>query len=173
MVSGSWEFQQSPLPSIGAKSVGIEMRTPPTAKSDAPSQNDRTAGEIWGFHGGDYEECRLLGYENPFRTSQETHGFSATESIRLMLCKIWGSHGSNYEERRLLGYKNPVRTSQETHDFSATQSSQLMLCKVWSFHCSYYEEYRLLGCVVVCFLWEPTLRKNASPPSSGWQESAS
>jgi hypothetical protein len=27
---------------------------------------------MWGFHGGDYEECRLLGYENPVRTSQET-----------------------------------------------------------------------------------------------------
>jgi hypothetical protein len=24
-----------------------------------------------GFHGGDYEECRLLGYNNPVRTSQE------------------------------------------------------------------------------------------------------
>jgi hypothetical protein len=40
------------------------------------------------FHGGDYEECRLLGYENPFRTSQETHYVFATEPSRLMLCKI-------------------------------------------------------------------------------------
>jgi hypothetical protein len=28
--------------------------------------------EIWRFHGGDYEESRLLGYKNPVRTSQET-----------------------------------------------------------------------------------------------------
>jgi hypothetical protein len=28
--------------------------------------------KIWGFHGGDYEECRLLGYKTPVRTSQET-----------------------------------------------------------------------------------------------------
>jgi hypothetical protein len=28
--------------------------------------------KIWGFHGGDYEECRVLGYKNPVRTSQET-----------------------------------------------------------------------------------------------------
>jgi hypothetical protein len=28
--------------------------------------------KIFGFHGGDYEECRLLGYKNPVRTSQET-----------------------------------------------------------------------------------------------------
>jgi hypothetical protein len=38
---------------------------------------------IWGFHGGDYEECRLLGYKNPVGTSQETHYVSATESNRL------------------------------------------------------------------------------------------
>jgi hypothetical protein len=28
--------------------------------------------QIRGFHGGHYEECRLLGYKNPGRTSQET-----------------------------------------------------------------------------------------------------
>jgi hypothetical protein len=89
--------------------------------------------KIWGFHGSDYEECRLLGYKNPVRTSQETHYFSTTESSRLMLCKIWCFHGSGYEECRLLGYKNPVRTSQETHYFSTTELSQLMLCKIWGF----------------------------------------
>jgi hypothetical protein len=45
-------------------------------------------GKIWGFHGGHYEECRLLGYKNPVRTSQETHYVSATESSRLTLGKI-------------------------------------------------------------------------------------
>jgi hypothetical protein len=44
--------------------------------------------EISGFHGGDYEGCRLLGYKTPVRTSQETHYLSATESSQLMLCKI-------------------------------------------------------------------------------------
>jgi hypothetical protein len=34
------------------------------------------------------EECRLLGYKTPVRTSQETHYLSVTESSRLMLCKI-------------------------------------------------------------------------------------
>jgi hypothetical protein len=29
--------------------------------------------KISGFHGGDYEECRLLGYKYPVHTSQETH----------------------------------------------------------------------------------------------------
>jgi hypothetical protein len=80
------------------------------------------------FHVCNYEECRLLGYKSPVRTSQETHYVSATESSRLMLCKIWGFHGSDYEECRLLGYKTPVRTSQETHYVSATEPSQLMLC---------------------------------------------
>jgi hypothetical protein len=34
--------------------------------------------KIWGFHGGDYEECRLLGYKIPVRSSRETHYISAT-----------------------------------------------------------------------------------------------
>jgi hypothetical protein len=37
---------------------------------------------------GDYEKCRLLGYENPVRTSQETHYFSPKKPSRLMLCNI-------------------------------------------------------------------------------------
>jgi hypothetical protein len=40
------------------------------------------------FHGGDYEECRLLGYKNPILTSKEAYDFSVTEPSRLMLCKI-------------------------------------------------------------------------------------
>jgi hypothetical protein len=66
---------------------------------------------IWGFHGGDSEECRLLGNETPVRTSQETNYVSTTESSRLMLCKIWGFHGGDYEECIPLGYENLVPTS--------------------------------------------------------------
>jgi hypothetical protein len=44
--------------------------------------------KISSFQGGDYEECDILGYKNPVRTSQETHYVSATETNRLMLCKI-------------------------------------------------------------------------------------
>jgi hypothetical protein len=65
-----------------------------------------------GFHGGDYEECRLLEYKNPIHTSHETHYFSTTEPSQLMLCKVSGFHGGVYEEFRLLGYKPPVITSQ-------------------------------------------------------------
>jgi hypothetical protein len=101
--------------------------------------------KIWGFHGGDYEEWRLMGYKTPVRTSQVTHYVSATEPSQLMLCKIWGFHGDDYEECRLLGYKNPVRTSQETHYVSTTELSQLMLCNIWGFHGGDYEECRLLG----------------------------
>jgi hypothetical protein len=54
--------------------------------------------KIWGFHGSDYEECRLLGYKTQGRTSQETRYLSATESSQLMLCKIWGFHGGDYED---------------------------------------------------------------------------
>jgi hypothetical protein len=101
--------------------------------------------KFWGFHGNVYEECRLLGYKIPVRTSQETHYVSVTESSQLMLCKIWGFHGGDYEECRLLGYKNPIRTSQETHHVYTTEPSQLMLCKIWGFHGGHYEECRLLG----------------------------
>jgi hypothetical protein len=44
--------------------------------------------KIWGLHGGDYEECRLPGYKNPVRTSQETHYVSATELSQLMLLRF-------------------------------------------------------------------------------------
>jgi hypothetical protein len=44
--------------------------------------------KIGDFHDDDYEECRLLGYKKPFRTSQETHYISTTEPSQLMLCKI-------------------------------------------------------------------------------------
>jgi hypothetical protein len=70
--------------------------------------------KIWGFHGGDYEECRLLGYKNPVRTSQETHYVSTTETSQLMLCKIWGVRGGDYEECRLLGYKNSPYLAGDT-----------------------------------------------------------
>jgi hypothetical protein len=62
-----------------------------------PALNQINPRKIWGFHGGDDEECRILGYKNPVRTSQETHYVPATESSQLMLCKIWGFHGGDYE----------------------------------------------------------------------------
>jgi hypothetical protein len=37
-----------------------------------------------GSHGGNYEECRLLGYKNPVRTAQETHYVSATQPVNAM-----------------------------------------------------------------------------------------
>jgi hypothetical protein len=70
------------------------------------------------------------GHESTVPTSQETPYISATESIRLMICKICGFHGGDYEEFRPLGYKNPVRTSQETHYISAKVSSRLRLCQI-------------------------------------------
>jgi hypothetical protein len=120
---------------------------------------------IWGFHGGGYEECRLLDCKNSLRTSQETHYVSVTESSRLMLCKTWGFHGGDYEECCLLGYKNPVRTLQKTHNVSAIEPSRWMLCKIWGFHCNDYEECRLMGCDAVLLLYEAAIRKNVLPPS--------
>jgi hypothetical protein len=64
--------------------------------------------KIWGFQGGDNEECHILGYKNPVHTSQEIHYVSATEPSRLMLCKFWGFHGGNSEKFRRLGYDNAL-----------------------------------------------------------------
>jgi hypothetical protein len=54
----------------------------------ATEHNRITLCKTGGSHGSDYEECRLLEYKNPVRTSQATHYASATESSQLMLCKI-------------------------------------------------------------------------------------
>jgi hypothetical protein len=97
--------------------------------------------QIWSVRGGDHEDCLLLGYKNPIRTSQETHYVCTTELSLLMLCQIWGFYGGDYEECLLLGYKYPVRISQETHYICATKSSRLMLCKIWSFHGDDYKEF--------------------------------
>jgi hypothetical protein len=101
--------------------------------------------KIRGVHGSDYEECFLLGYENPVHTPQETHYVSATEPSWLMLCKIWGFHGGDYDERSFLGYEIPVPTSQETHHVSTIEPSRLILCKIWSFHGCHYEKCCLPG----------------------------
>jgi hypothetical protein len=53
---------------------------------------------IWVFHGGDYKECRPLGYKIPVHTSQEKNYVSVTNSSRLMLCKIWSFNGGDYED---------------------------------------------------------------------------
>jgi hypothetical protein len=64
--------------------------------------------QIWGFHACGYEECCLLGYKNPIRTSQETHYVSTTEPSQLILCKIWRFHDSDYEECCFLGHKTQL-----------------------------------------------------------------
>jgi hypothetical protein len=100
------------------------------------------------------------------------HNISATEPSQLMVCKIWYFYGGDYEECRLLGYKTPFRTSQETHYVFAAKTSRLILSNIWGFHGGDYEECGLLACYTVWLLWEPTFRRNVSPPSSGWKESA-
>jgi hypothetical protein len=118
--------------------------------------------KIWGLHDSDYEECRLLWYENLVRTSQETYCVSDTEPSRLILCTILGFYGGDYEERHLLGYKNTDLTSQETYYASTTKSSQLTLCKIWGFQESDYEKFRLLGCYAV---WRLLVTSKVDPSS--------
>jgi hypothetical protein len=74
-----------------------------TDVSEEPTeQSQLMLHKVCGFHGGGYEECRLLGYKNRVHTSKETLYVSATYPSRLMLCKILGFHGSDYKEFRLL-----------------------------------------------------------------------
>jgi hypothetical protein len=68
------------------KAQALKMNTTATATPLMPTYMEFF--KILGFYGGDYEECHLLGYENPVRNSQETRYVSATESSLLMLCKI-------------------------------------------------------------------------------------
>jgi hypothetical protein len=77
--------------------------------------------KMWGFHCGDYEECSLLGYKNPVRTSHETHYFTPIEPTRLMLCNIRSFPSGDCEGRRLLWYNTPFHTSHETHYVSASK----------------------------------------------------
>jgi hypothetical protein len=58
----------------------------------------------WDFHGGDYEECLLLGYKSRVHTSLERHCVSVTEPSRLMLCKIRRFHCDEYDEWAFLGH---------------------------------------------------------------------
>jgi hypothetical protein len=39
-----------------------------------------------GFHGGDSEECRLVGYKNTVHPSQDTYYVSATDPRLLVKC---------------------------------------------------------------------------------------
>jgi hypothetical protein len=58
--------------------------------------------KIWGFHGSDYEGCRLVGYKNPVSILQGTQYICNTEPSLLVLCEIWGFHVGDYEECRPL-----------------------------------------------------------------------
>jgi hypothetical protein len=100
----------------------------------------------------DYEQCRLLGFKNPVRTSQETHYVYSTDYCQLILFKIWSFHVCDYEECRLLGFKKPIPSSQETYYVYSTDSCQLILCKIWGFHGGGYERFRLLGCYIMWLL---------------------
>jgi hypothetical protein len=82
------------------KSISVEVRIRPL--SSLCLINQINLCKIWGSHGGEYEECRLVGYKTSVRTSEGTHYISATQSCRLMLHKIWGFHGADYEECCLL-----------------------------------------------------------------------
>jgi hypothetical protein len=127
--------------------------------------------KIWGVHGGDYEECRLLGYKIPIHISQGKHYVSATDSSRLMICKSLGF-------LRLWLWRMPFLGCgfgfQEPHDLTSKKTAFIQASdklkwwsfaktilklginkiksKIWGFHGGDYEEWCLLGCYVVWLL---------------------
>jgi hypothetical protein len=42
-----------------------------------------------------------------------------------------------------------------------------LVFRIWGLHDGDYKECRILGCSAMWVLWEPTFRRNVSPPSSG------
>jgi hypothetical protein len=80
----TWYFVHQKLDTVQLMTESL----PPRGDGAPNSQEAGWVCEICGFHGGDYEECRLLGYKNPVHTSQGTNYVSATEPRRLMLGKI-------------------------------------------------------------------------------------
>jgi hypothetical protein len=62
-------------------------------------------------------------FQNPARTSQETHYIPSTEINRLML---FGETVTVYCEKHM-EHTDTVRTSQETHHVSARETNRLML----------------------------------------------
>jgi hypothetical protein len=101
------------------------------------------------FH-AEAEERGSEVFKRPFRTSQETHNFSATETSRLMLFKETVTvYCENHTE-----HTNTVRTSQETHYGSATETSRLMLfretvtvyCENHAEHTASWAEYGVSIC---------------------------
>jgi hypothetical protein len=102
------------------------------------------------------EECRLLGYKIPGRTSQETQCVSVKSPEGY--CYV------RFEVFMAVTMKNALFWDIKTqfiphkkHYVSATEPSRLMPYKIWSVHGSDYDECRLLRCDAVWLLLEPTL----------------
>jgi hypothetical protein len=112
------------------------------------NSNKGRSCKIWGFYGGDYESCLLMGYKNLFHTSQETHYVSATKPNQLMLWKIWSFHGGDYEEWRLLRNKNQF-VPHRKHINSPLQSPA-------GYYCVRFEVFKVVIIKNVIF-WDVTL----------------
>jgi hypothetical protein len=106
---------------------------------DALSPLQSPASTFWGFHGGDYEEWRLLGYKNPVHNSYETHYVSATESsqydLRFSRRWLWRMASSGMLRRVAL-----VRT-----DFSEKLSASFAACVGCSLRLTLFLVHRFLS----------------------------
>jgi hypothetical protein len=107
--------------------------------------------KIWGFHGGDYEECRLQGYKNTVRILQESHYVSAIEPSRLMLCKTRGVYGVSWDVTL-----DGSRSSHRSHTASQPRRRHSSLglwvrisLQAWMYVCAYCPVRRWQGGIEV------------------------
>jgi hypothetical protein len=98
--------------------------------------------KIWGFRGGDYEECLLARYKKLGRTSQETHYVSATEPSQFLLSKIWGFHGGDKELFKLLLLLAHTMSSEDWDLISIPEDGILLHVSAIYSYCIYY--FRIL-----------------------------
>jgi hypothetical protein len=113
--------------------------------------------KIWGFHGDDYEECRLLGYKNPVRTSQETYASTVCygSSFTFLYVDDIRTSQETYASTVCYGssftflYADDVRTSQETYASTVCYGSSVTFLSVDDVHTS----LSLLGSMQPLWSW--------------------
>jgi hypothetical protein len=76
--------------------------------------------------------------------------------------------GNCLKSESLDSWTLPIVRNSKYLDKTKFRKLDLYPCKIWGLHGGRDEEFRLLGCDAVWLLLEPTLRRNKSPPSSGW-----
>jgi hypothetical protein len=94
-----------------------------------------------------------------------------SETSQFARISVFGTAGNFvWKWIRAIGKQRRLNNFGIQPDTSQYYTNHHCCCKIWNSHGGDYEECRFLGCFTVRFLQETTLRRNVSPPSSGWQQ---